>query len=137
MEPRVVRKPKEDPQHLERLVKEYRDGKDLLEKMEKRQNEMKKQLTEAVESNGFLDDKGHKWLKVGPYEIKRERRVSRSFDSAQAEKWARENGLWETVKEVIEVLSEEKLLALAWEDKSLNDTVSSFYVEKETWAFKA
>jgi hypothetical protein len=137
MTARVVRQGKEDPQHLERLVEEYRKSKELLERIEKRQNEMKKQLTQAIDDSGFVDDKGHKWLKVGSYELKRERRVSRSFDTAQAEQWARENGLWDKVKEVLEVLSEEKLLALAWEDKSLNEVVSSFYIEKETWAFKA
>lgn len=123
--------------HLQRLIEEYKKSKEALEQLEKRQNLMKKELTQAIEEKGYTDDKGHVWLKVGPYEIKRERRVSRSFDTKAAEDWARANGMWDSVKEVIEVLSEERLLALAWEDKSLNETVSTFYVEKETWAFKA
>ena len=76
-------------------------------------------------------------MNIGGHELKRERRVSKSFNSTQAEEWAREQGLWDDVKEVIERLSEDKLLQLAWEDKALLTTVQTFYTEKETWAFKA
>jgi hypothetical protein len=35
------------------------------------------------------------------------------------------------------MLDEDKLLALAWENEDIAETVQDFYVEKETWAFKA
>jgi hypothetical protein len=65
--------------------------------------------------------------------------VSRSFDANSAEAWAKENGLWEELKQVvvIESISEDALLGYAWKNKDASDTVQSFYVEKETWAFKA
>jgi hypothetical protein len=126
-----------DEMHLERLAEEFKKSKETIEILEKRHNEMKKQLTEAVTVFGYADDKGHQWLKVGSYELKRERRVARSFDVASAEAWAKANGLWDEVKEVVEVTSEANLLRLAWEHKEHMDTVSGFYTEKETWAFKA
>ena len=135
-ERKVVRQ-EQDTAHLMRLAKEYKDSKELLEKMKKRQDSMRDELIAAVEAHGYTDDKGHQWLKLGDLELKRERRVSRSLDSKTAEAWAKENGFWEKVKEVVEHLSEEKLLALAWEDKSLNDIVAAFYQEKEVWALKA
>jgi hypothetical protein len=86
---------------------------------------------------GMEDDKGHLWLSVGDAKLKRERRVSRSLDLDSARAWAEENGHWDDIKEVVEVLSEDKLLNLAWVNKDLEETIQSFYIEKETWAFKA
>ena len=127
----------EDMEHIKRLAEEFKRSKETLELMEKRHNDMKKQLSEAVDTMGYEDDKGHRWLKVGDMELKRERRVSRSFDLAAAERWARDNGYWDDVKEVIEVTNEGNMLRLAWDNKDLADTVTGFYTEKETWAFKA
>ena len=125
-----------DMEYIKRLAEEYKRSKDGLEAMEKRHNDMKKELSNFVDTLGFEDDKGHRWLKVGDMELKRERRVSRSFNASAAETWAKENNHWDSVKEVIEVVSEEKILGLAWSNKELSDTVSEFYTEKETWAFK-
>ena len=136
---RVVKREEQQPDtaYLERLAEEYKKSKDTLAVIEKRTNDMKKELSVAVENYGTPDDKGHLWLSVGELNLKREKRISRSFDSDSAEKWARDNGHWDGVKEVIEVLSEDKILGLAWSDKSLEETIMSFYVEKESWAFKA
>lgn len=137
---RVVKREEQaqpDTAYLERLAEEYKKSKDTLALIEKRTNDMKKELSVAVEQFGTPDDKGHLWLTVGDLNLKREKRVSRSFDATAAENWAKEKGLWDDVKDVIEVMSEDKLLGLAWSDKSLEETIMTFYVEKESWAFKA
>jgi hypothetical protein len=137
---RVVKREEQaqpDTAYLERLAEEYKKSKDTLAVIEKRTNDMKKELSVAVENFGTPDDKGHFWLTVGDLNLKREKRVSRSFDATAAELWAKEKGLWDDVKDVIEVMSEDKLLGLAWSDKSLEETIMTFYVEKESWAFKA
>jgi hypothetical protein len=126
-----------DEQHLTRLVEDFVSQKKLLSQLETRVDKIKKELSTVVEQHGTPDDSGHIWLNIGGHELKRERRVSKSFNSTQAEDWAREQGLWDDVKEVIERLSEDKLLQMAWEDKALLTTVQTFYTEKETWAFKA
>ncbi|NDB56993.1 hypothetical protein EB001_00845 [bacterium] len=128
-----VNTPEYDEQYLTKLVEDFVSQKKLLSQLETRVDKLKKELSTVVEQHGTPDDSGHIWLNVGGHELKRERRVSKSFNSTQAEEWAREQGLWNDVKEVIE----DKLLELAWKDKALLPTVQTFYVEKETWAFKA
>lgn len=126
-----------DEVHLERLAEEFKKSKETIDILEKRLGEMKKQLTEAVTIFGYADDKGHQWLKVGSFELKRERRISRSLDTMAVEQWARSNGHWDTIKKVVEVVDEDNLVKFAWEHKDHEETVTAFYVEKETWAFKA
>lgn len=136
---RIVNREKSEPDitYLERLAEEYKKSKDALALVEKRTNDIKKELSTAVETFGDVDNKGHIWLTVGDTVLKREKRVSRSFDMASATKWAEENGYWDDVKEVVELLSEDKILGLAWSNKDLEEVIMSFYVEKESWAFKA
>ena len=67
----------------------------------------------------------------------RERRISRSLDVTAVEQWAREGEYWDDIKKVIEVVDEDNLVKFAWEHKDQSDIVTAFYVEKETWAFKA
>ena len=126
-----------DEMHLERLAEEFKKSKETIDILEKRLGDMKKQLAEAVTVFGYTDDKGHQWLKVGSFELKRERRISRSLDTMAVEQWARSNGHWDTIKKVIEVVDEDNLVKFAWEHKDHEETVTAFYVEKETWAFKA
>jgi hypothetical protein len=124
------------PEYYERLAQEFKKSKEAIDMLTKRQNEMKAELIEAVKDQGYEDDKGHKWFKVGDIELKYERRVSRSFDEGAADNWAHDTGRWDDLKRVVEMLDEDKLLALAWEDNDVAETIQAFYVEKETWAFK-
>ena len=68
--------------------------------------------------------------------LKRERRVSKTFDAANCEEWAKTTGLWDQVSEVVELLSEDKVLALAWDEPEIRAEIERFYLEKVTWAFK-
>ena len=123
-------------EYVERLAEEYKKSKQVLEDIEKRTNSLKKELTDIIIEHGVADDKGHVWVQIGDLKLKRERRVSRSFDTNSAREWAEENGYWDEVKEVVEVISEDKMLGLAWSNKDLSETIQGFYVEKESWAFK-
>lgn len=126
-----------DEEYYVGMLRDFVSQKKLLSQLESRVEKIKKELSSLVEQHGTADDSGHVWLSLGGWELKRERRVSKSFNSAQAEEWAREQGLWDDVKEVVERISEDKLLGLAWNDKTLLPTLQTFYTEKETWAFKA
>jgi hypothetical protein len=128
---------KPDESYIKRLVEEFKNEKAFVEEREKRLTSLKKELSEYVDSNGIADHNGHLWVKIDDIEIKRERRVSRSFNSAKAREWAEENGFWDQVSETIVTLSEDKMLALAWENKDLAPIIQAFYEEKESWAFKA
>ncbi len=125
-----------DKQHTRMLVDEYKNHKHMLEMTQKRVDALKADLTQMLVTYGQPDEKGNLWIDMGDLEFKRERRISKSFNSSAAEAWAKQNGHWETVREVVEVLSEDKLLGLAWNNDAIQETIKTFYVEKETWALK-
>lgn len=122
--------------YVKGLVREYKKAKEMIDSLEKRNAEMKTKLTEALTTLGTTDNNGHIWLTIDDVEIKRERRVSKVFNAAAAEAWAKQNGHWDVVKEVVEVLNEDKILGLAWQNPELQEQIKSFYMEKESWALK-
>lgn len=126
-----------DEAYTRRVVEDFKNHKSMLEQTQKRTDALKAELTEMLIAFGNPDEKGNVWIDLGDVELKRERRVSKSFNSSAAEAWAKENGHWDTVKEIVEVLSEDKLLGLAWNSEDIQEKVKTFYVEKETWALKA
>lgn len=123
-------------EELELLVKMYQEQKEFADKVFTRVNELKKELNTMVESEGFIDDRGHQWLDAGGFQLKRERRVSVVFDDQFAEQWAKEKGVWDQVKEVREFVNEDQLLAIAWDDEEMKEDLDKFYSKKETYAFK-
>jgi len=121
---------------MEMITREYQDLKDLVDKYTVRLNSLKKELSDQVDEFGSEDEKGNKWLPLGNFQLKRERRASVSFDTKTAEVWAKGKGLWSDVVETIEVVSEDKVLSLGWRDEELKKDIDSMYTTKESWAFK-
>lgn len=121
---------------MEMITREYQDLKDLIDKYTIRLNSLKKELSDQVDEFGSEDEKGNKWLPLGNFQLKRERRASVSFDTKTAEVWAKGKGLWADVVETIEVVSEDKVLSLGWRDEELKKDIDSMYTTKESWAFK-
>lgn len=136
MEPRVIKSDKPDAQYLQRLIDEYDKSKEFAKKATDRVDELKESLRGYVKKYGTADDRGHVWLPAESHQLKNERRVSRSFDAKAAEKWAKENGHWDTVRRVVEMVDEDALMALVWDNPELEEEASKFYTEKATWAFK-
>jgi hypothetical protein len=127
----------QDDTYYAKLIEDFKKSKEAVDSLTKRQDVLKKELVEALKEKGIVDDKGHLWWSIAGSDLKYERRVSRSLNTSAAEAWAREKGLWDDVKEVVEALSEDKLLGYAWNHKESEEVIQSFYVEKESWAFKA
>lgn len=125
-----------DEAYYARLTEEFEQAKKFADSAQKRVDDIKKELNDVVIKHGYTDDKGHLWLSVGDVQLKRERRVSTSFNEDMAEGWAKVSGKWDLVKEVREFVSEEKMLGLAWEDPTLKEQMSEFYNQRESWAFK-
>jgi hypothetical protein len=136
VEPRLIKRVNNDTSVSELLVKEYADSKHLAAQLDKRISDIKKELSEYTDTVGSTDEKGSKWITIGEFQLKRERRVSNYFDTAAAEAWVKEQGLWDTLKVTKEELDVDKLVGMAWTDPTVADVVASFYKEKETWAFK-
>jgi len=127
---------KVDPEIIASVVEEYRKSKLFSDKVAARTEELKKELVRLVKTHGKPDDKGHLWLSAGDSQVKHERRVSRNLDRVAAERWAREEGIWDDVKEVVEVLSEDSLMKHFWENPEKEKVLEDLYSERETWAFK-
>jgi len=121
---------------VERLVQEYRAAKEFSDKATARTDSLKKELLAMVSEHGVPDDRGHKWLPGVNTQVKHERRVSRSFDLGAAEEWAEQLGILEEVQETIVTITENAVLTYCWDHQEHQDTLASFYVEKESWAFK-
>lgn len=121
---------------LGRIAEEYKKAKEFAESTAKRADELKKELVRQVSQYGTSDDRGHKWMAAGDMQLKHERRVGKSFDLASAIDWAKENDIWDAVKEIIETTNEDLILRYSWEHPEHQATVAKFYVERETWAFK-
>lgn len=124
------------PDFVERLAQEYKKSKEAIDSLTKRQTEMRNELINAIMINGYEDDKGHFWYELDSLDLKYERRVSRSFNSEAAEQWAKEMGIWDDLKKVVEMLDEDKLLGYVWNHKDLEPKIQEFYIEKESWALK-
>lgn len=127
---------KVDASVVNSLVDEYRKAKEFADKTAARADELKKELTRLVKSHGKPDDKGHLWLAAGDSQVKHERRVSRSLDRVAAESWARESGLWDQMKETVEILAEDLLVKYFWDNPDKESILEDLYNERETWAFK-
>lgn len=126
----------ETKEYYGKLAQEFKKSKEAIDALTKRQNEMKAELVKAIQEHGYEDDKGHLWYELDDLDLKYERRVSRAFNSDAAEQWAKELGIWDDLKKVVEMLDEDKLLGYAWNHKDLEPKIQEFYVEKETWALK-
>jgi hypothetical protein len=133
---KIVRETRPDGQYLARLADEYANAKAFAEKATARADELKSELARVTDELGQQDNKGNIWLQAGKYDLKRERRLSRSLDLSHAETWARDNGVWGEVSEIKAVLSEDLLLGWAWDHPDKTDEVQALYKEKEVWAFK-
>lgn len=130
-----------DPQYddqIDRITTEYLDTKSLYDKVSKRLDELKSTLNDIVTNDGAADEKGNLWLPAGKRQLKKERRVSRSFDLDAAEDWCKQQGIFDEVKKVVitETVDEDKLLAYAWEHRDISSVIESFNREKVSWAFK-
>ena len=126
----------EDVTYYLRLAKEYQAAKDASEVYKKRADKMRVDLIHAVNSFGFEDDKHHRWIEGEELNIKYERRVTKRLDLEAVESWAKESGVWDRIMQTIEVVDEDKLMGLAWEDPEVAKIVQSLYVETENFALK-
>ena len=102
-------------------------------------------ILEALETQGKPDDKGSQWLRFpdDPIDgrisgLQRQHRISRALNHERAEAWLKERGLLEQCTETITVLSEEKVLELAWPAIGSKRVMSDeeqdvLYVLKESW----
>jgi hypothetical protein len=127
---------------LPRYLQEYLRQKAVADQMQSKIDDMKATLMAYVETNGYVDDKGHQWVDVegvdGVTQLKRERRASTFLDIDVATQEMAKLGVLSLCKtiRIIREFDEDKMLALAYEGEIPRIVVDKCYVEKASYAFK-
>lgn len=110
-----------------------------------RANHLRDELSQLVDSQGDVDDKGHRYLQlpspitVGEKTygaIKRERRVSTVFKEDEAEETLQAKGLLARAQETITVLSQDAIYLLNQEGLLSDEEIDSFFGKKISFAFR-
>lgn len=131
--------------NVDALANEYAKLKLLIKNTEEKAARYKAMLMEKVEAEGDPDEKGNIWLQGNEWLLKREKRVTQTFDADAAMKWAEGledgDGIIVTVTpEPYDVVDRDALAAYAFlhrDDPEVQATAKSFHGEKVTWAFAA
>jgi hypothetical protein len=121
--------------NIERITKEYLKHLEHLQKLQKMTGEMKEMLKAAIEKEGEPDEKGHRWLPAGDYLLKLQKSQGDPKLSVEAATgWAKTKGIWDKVKETVEVLDEDKLMAYMYDhqdDEELEEEFEQLYVRPD------
>lgn len=127
--------------NIERLAEEYVKRKKLLDSLTKEVNDLKGMLSEQVDTDGDVDEKGNRWLVAGKFLLQRQKRQPQKYLNLEAaEQWVKDLGVWDEVKVVREQLDEDKLLGFVYDNRrthpEFEDVLEGMYVEPDpTWAF--
>lgn len=126
---------------LGKLVDEYMTHEKHRKMLEKMTGELKRLIKKQVEEHGVPDDKGHRWLQAGKWQLQVQKRQGEpKLDPQAVEDWAKERGFWNQVSRTVEVLDEDALMAYMYErrdDKELEAEFQDKYVTPEpTYAFQ-
>lgn len=133
--------------NLERLTEQYLKEKAHLEVLSKRVSEFKDMLVAKVDEEGVPDDKGHKWLSAGRYQLQRQWRQGDPYlDTDLAEEYARSLGIWDDVKVTRESLDHDALAGWLYDHKDETNPATGvryeaeyrnlFVIPKGIWAFQ-
>lgn len=118
--------------NVERITKEYLAHLDHQKKLEKMTGELKALLKKAIEAEGEPDESGHRWLPAGSYLLKLQKSQPKTYlDRDATEAWARAKGIWDKVKETVEILDEDKLMAYMYDhqaDEELEEEFQALHV---------
>lgn len=126
---------------LSKLVDEYMAHEKHRKMLEKMSGELKRIIKKKLTEEGTPDDKGHKWLQAGKWQLQLQKRQGEpKLDQQAAEDWAKERGFWKSVSRTVEVLDEDALMAYMYErrdDEELEEEFQDLYVTPDpTYAFQ-
>lgn len=121
--------------------KEYAGIRSQREVLQKREDELKKELSAAIERHGWSDDKGNEYLNfpepIDGFEgIKRERRAVPYLDEEKALEIIREKGLERSCTMKVTVVNEDAVRAAQFEGKLSQDDIDAMFQWKINYAFK-
>jgi hypothetical protein len=125
---------------LKRTIRQYLSLKDEVDLLSKRQSELKKRLSDAVDSSGETDDRGHITLNVeddikGDVKLTRQKRVSKTLDLQVAEEILTKRGIKDACIKMIPTLDEAAIMAAFYEDRLTEEDIDAMFPAKTSYAF--
>lgn len=128
-----------DGDDLGSLFREAVYLKKNIDDLTKRQDVIKKRLSDFVDGNGLEDDKGHKWFDMpevdGYVGMQRQRRVAQSVDEAVCQTILGDKELMARCFELKPVLNQDEVLACFYEGLITEDELDMMFPKKVTSAF--
>ena len=120
--------------------RQYRTAEREEKTAKARKDEVKARFMEALEREGYEDEKGHRYLELGEEidgieKVCRQKRVGQSINTERAEKLLRERDLWKKATRVERVIDEQKLAQLVFEDELTQEEFDELIDRRETYAF--
>jgi hypothetical protein len=135
VEPREIYDPN-DPQSQ---IREYIKLAATMDALEKRRKELRDQLMEIIDTEGYEDEKGNVQYELeapvdGVLRLEKQGRRSRKIDEEVAERIIEERGLADDVYQMVRVIDEDALMAAFYEDKLTEEELDEMFPVKVTWA---
>jgi hypothetical protein len=128
-----------DPDSDEAVVAEYLKLKTTIDSMEKRRKELYARVLEILDKNGYDDGTGNTIFDLdapveGVRAMNKMMRSSRPLNEEVALQIIESKGLHSEVYEMVEVLSEQKIMQALQQDLLTPDEVDAMYPVKTTYA---
>ena len=128
-----------DMQELVHHVRENVLLKERIDELTILQNDVKKQLKQAIEELGETDDRGHVGVEIeddvtGIRKVMHQRRVSKNLDIELAEIVLKEKGIHERCLTMVPVLNEDEIMAAYYENLITEADIDKMFPSKITWA---
>lgn len=128
-----------DPDSLEAKIREYMKLKESIDFMTERTRILREQLFEALDADGFEDDRGNVLIELdtpieGVIRLEKQRRTKRKLDEEQADAIIKERQLEEDVYKTVRVIDEDALMAQLYQDKITEEELDAMFPIEVTWA---
>jgi len=120
-------------------VREYNSLKTEIDKLSKRQKELRESLMDSLERGGYADDQGHIWIDLdaevdGVSGLQRQRRTKRGFDQDAADSILISKGLRAQCFKTIEVIDEDAIYQALYNEYLSESDIDAIFPQEVTWA---
>jgi hypothetical protein len=139
--PKVIEKdaPKIEDPFLSK-VREFLGLRSRVADLTARQDELKKELSDVVDTDGEPDEKGSLYIQLpeeidGYTALKRQRKVSQSLDADTAEKLLKEKGLFDRCYIMEPVLKEDEVMACLYDGLLSEEEIDIMFPKRVSYAF--
>ena len=130
-----------DPTDFNTQVREFVRLKETIESLEKRQKELRDQLVQYVDTEGYEDEKGNILFEFenpidGVVRLEKQRRATRKLDEEKAEAIIAEKQLGDDVYKMVRVIDEDALMASFYDGKLTEEELDEMFPVTVVWALR-